>query len=296
MPTRKTLLMTLVIAFCLGGCDVPTAQPIRLGDEPPGPVLVSQPIGEFFSLESILGEIANATGGSGVAGVIYNEETGDWLGYCYASGTAVFEIELQAGGKDTQEIQCSPVGTIRWFYTFWFDLTAFVNQAVFVLESCGNAQALQTRTSAGRLEIRCTALGTYKYLVIKVPEAPDQWYKYECEMGMPLPLPRPPVVGIPVNLAEPFREQGEIVQVVDPWPDDLAVPAVIGALRAPVFGSQFHSPSGTTSVLSAAGDIGLVCQRTGTGSVRISFESEGDPSSREYVLTCHAPHDQGGGG
>lgn len=116
-------------------------------------------------------------------------------------------------------------------------------------------------------------------------------YPVTCTLP-PLPLPEAPQVGILVNLSAPFRAHGRTVDGFSISPSDLASQATINALLAIL--DEDVSTAEVPTISADAGDIGLLCDREGEGSVEVFFDDSG-PSPIQYALTCHA-HDQGGGG
>jgi len=117
-------------------------------------------------------------------------------------------------------------------------------------------------------------------------------YPVTCTLP-PLPLPDDPQVGIVANVSAPFRANGRTVGGLVPLPSDLASQATVTALLA-IMVEADGSPAELSTITTDAGDVGLLCEREGEGSVEVFFNDSG-PSPIKYSLTCHR-HDQGGGG
>lgn len=286
---RGYVLTTMLAA--LAACDMP-AEPGA------GPQFVewdgttlTAPVGETFNLEQAIGgrQVSYVTGGQPVAEVAYIE--GDWLVSCTAAGTSEFEITFSDNTGEMQRVVCLEAEFIDGFYTFWLNLNRRLGVTPLGAGLRGNAQALEVRQRNGALEVRCTAPGTYRYLMVALPGEPTpRWFVFNCRMGMPLPVPGPRV-GIPVNVSAPFRANGRMVVGLQFWPEDVATQVVMdAALRAPSPAASAHEPA----VLLDVGDVGLLCLRTGQGTVTVQFDS--GAASEEYVFTCQPGHDQGGGG
>jgi hypothetical protein len=253
-------------------------------------------VGEVVNLDNLLKfDVGLATGGGAVASATRGNQVDDWFVTCLASGMASLSVYAKQGGVlSSKTIICKQPQPIGQYIGHWLNLNREFNAVTLQVSVYGDAQTLQFRADRGSTEVRCSAIGTYRYLIITLPGSASQWYLFECRPGMPLaPIP-PPRVGIPANFTKPFRDQGLGVQAVAVWPPDLAQPVVISASIS-MQPQQELRPAvpGATVASAEAGDIGVVCQREGEGKVQVSIDSDDQP---EYTFICHPPHDQGSGG
>lgn len=276
--------LSVLLAACLGACDSPTDSRIQIGNAPwHGTFELSAPVGdELFPFQWEFQRVIDYVGGGeGFADAILNETAGGWFYRCRYVGVAVFDVIFKDDhddhtvDSDTLKVRCSPVKTIKGtlvadvgggpIYGRWVHIAQYVGTEDFQVTGAGDVLSLEFRIIYEGRELRCTKLGTFRYLMISTlaSEFPD-WYEVECGLLLPLSIPA--------------------TTVVLSYPEQVSVAGVS------------VSPANLAeAVVTESGTIELRCLRTGSGDITVFFSGD-EPPDAAYRLTCEGTHEQGGGG
>jgi hypothetical protein len=259
--------------------------------------VMSSPVGHDFDIEELLNRDIDAAA-SGTAGVIVKvwqvTGAGNWMGRCVSPGTDNITVFYPDNTRGTYAVECGTVETITGILAKPTKISEYLGDPTSTVQLVAGAQALWSRVVDGQTEVACTEPGTYEYIMVTAPDGAYTWYKYECVEGLPLPVP-PPVVLVVTNLSEAFRGQGRTVQAVQVWPSDLATGVVINNASAASVAAQLPQSAAPRPSTGVAGDIGLRCERTGRGTITVTFAGS-EPGTADYALSCNPVHEQGGVG
>jgi hypothetical protein len=288
--SMRIVALALVVASTLtaSSCDLPAELQLDAHlDEWVGDPIAAR-MGETFSLDLHVGTreivMASATDQT-IARVWKHQLLQAWLVWCAKIGVTQIQVAFADDPEGQVQLNCQEPPVINTVVGVWAYVPEF-RPVVKVISVDPDVPFVGTKTDPPA--VQCWKPGVLRYLEVEIEVVENPTYYLVICLS-----PFNPRVGDKVDVAAHFQAaDGREVQGLAFEPSDLGEQVVILDV--------FRSASGESATprlsFADAGNIGLLCKKTGTGLLRVNFRSTDVPASAEFPVTCRAPHDQGGGG